>query len=165
MRFTTAVNACGRVQPERMTGGAIAVKWRAALDAIVAELERAPSVDSAFLSGSLVDGQADDYADVDLGVASRDGTEAFGEAFDLRHRLLAAATRQGERVFGAKRAHRCLSAAERAVLEASYLCSDEDVVARLARLYLGVVTGLEPAYRIANEVEALRAALCEIVDG
>ena len=287
MRFTVAVNACGRVQPERMTGGAIAAKWQAVVDAIVAELARSPSVEGAFLSGPLVDGHADDYSDVDLGVVSRDGTEAFGETFDLRHRLLAvagrpvhrlergwghcrmvaalygkseyppigleidivfsqlrhvgeqmpfaetralfdrrgelrqaldglgtarpqpeieadvvrhlssfpfhvhdaikacrrgdglqvqsmleemrsmvffaAATRRGERVFGAKRADRYLSQAERAVLGASYLRSDEDLVARLAWLYLGIVDELEPVYGIAGEVERLRLAMRELL--
>ena len=265
------------------------MKWQAAVASIVAELERASSVEGAYLSGSLVDGNLDDLSDVDLGVASRNGAEVFGEAYDLRHRLLAAAgrpvhrlergwdhcrmvaalygkaeyppigleidlvfsqlrhvgeqmpfaeyrvlfdrrgrlrhaldglgtarpqteieadilrhliafpfhvhdaikacrrgdgfqvqsmleamrtmiffaaaTRRGERVFGAKRAHRCLAAAERAVLEASYLRSDEDVVARLARLYLGIIEELEPAYRIAHEVDSLHAALRELVDG
>lgn len=259
------------------------MKREAAVDAIVAELAGAPSVEGAFLSGSLVDRDLDDFSDVDLGVASRDDAEAFGEAFDLRHRLLAAAgrpvhrlergwdhcrmvaalygkaeyppigleidivfsqlrhvgeqmpfaesrvlfdrrgelrraldglatarpqteieadilrhlawfpfhvhdavkacrrgdgfqvqsmleemrtmvffaaaTRRGERVFGAKRAHRYLSQAEGAALEASYLRSDEDVVARLARLYLGIVEELEPAYGIAGEVERLRLAM------
>ena len=265
------------------------MKWQVGVNAIVAELERASSVEGVFLSGSLVDRHRDAFSDVDLGVASRNGAAAFGETFALRHRLLiaaggpvhrlergwdhcrmvaalygkaeyppigleidivfsqlrhvaeqmpyaayrvlfdrrgklrsaldglgtarpqteieadvvrdltwfafqvhdavkacrrgdgfqvqsmleamrtmvffAAATRRGERVFGAKRAHRYLSVAERAVLEASYLRSDEGVVARLARLYLGIVTELEPAYRIAHEVEALRAALPELVDG
>lgn len=263
------------------------MKGEAALEAIVAELERAPSVEGAFLSGSWVGRDRDDYSDVDLGVASGDGAKAFGEAFDLRRRLLAAAgrpvhhlergwghcrmvaalygkaeyppigleidivfsqlrhvgeqmpfaeyrvlfdrrgelrhaldglgtarpqteteadllrhltsfpfhvhdaikacrrgdgfqaqsmleemrsmvfyaaaTRRGERVFGAKRAHRYLSQVERAVVEASYLHADEDLVARLARLYLGIVDGLGPATAVAGEVERLRSAMRELL--
>jgi predicted nucleotidyltransferase len=270
-----------------MTGGTNAVKREAAVDAIVAELERAPSVEGAFLSGSWVNRDRDDYSDVDLGVASGDGAKAFGKAFDLRHRLLAvagrpihhlergwghcrmlaalygkaeyppigleidiifsqlrhvgqqmpfaeyrvlfdrrgelrhalaelgtatpkaeteadllrhltsfpfhvhdaikacrrgdgfqaqsmleemrsmvfyaAATRRGERVFGAKRAHRYLSPAERAVVEASYLHADEDLVARLARLYLGIVDELASAYGIAGEIERRRLAMRELL--
>jgi predicted nucleotidyltransferase len=270
-----------------VTEGTSAVKWQAALDAIVAELERAPSVEGVFLSGSLVDRDRDDFSDVDLGVASRDDAEALGETVELRHRLLAAAgrpvhllergwehcrmvaalfgkaeyppigleidivfsqlrhvgeqmpyaeyrvlfdsrgrlraalaelgrsrppgevaadvarhltgfpfhvhdavkacrrgdgfqvqsmleeirsmvffaaaTRRSGRVFGAKRAHRYLSAAERAVLQASYLRSDEDVVARLARLYLGIVKELDPAYGIADDAGVVEAGLRELL--
>lgn len=60
--------------------------------------------------------------------------------------FFAAATRQGEQVFGSKRAYRYLSTAERQTLEESYHRSDENAVAQLARLYLECITELQLNY-------------------
>jgi predicted nucleotidyltransferase len=55
---------------------------------IVSLLEDEPSVEGAFLSGSLVNEHEDRFSDVDLGIASGDSAQALKEAHALRHRLL-----------------------------------------------------------------------------
>lgn len=63
---------------------------RRVIDLLVAHLENEPSVEGAFLAGSLVNENRDEYSDVDLGVASADSQAAFEAAYALRGRLLAA---------------------------------------------------------------------------
>lgn len=77
--------------------------------------------------------------------------------------FFAAATRQGEQVYGAKRAYRYLSTTERQILEESYHRSDEDMITQLTQLYLECVTELQSNYRIADNVENFQAALRELL--
>jgi predicted nucleotidyltransferase len=75
----------------------------------------------------------------------------------------AAATRQGDQIYGSKRAYRYLSMAERQKLEESYRRSDESMVAQLAQLYLGCVTELQASYRIADNVRNFQTTLWELL--
>lgn len=77
--------------------------------------------------------------------------------------FFAAATRQGEQIYGSKRAYRYLSTTERQVLEHSYHRSDENIVSQLARLYLECITELQWNYRIADKVENAKIALQELL--
>lgn len=61
------------------------------IDFIVERLEREPAVEGAFVSGSLVDGNRDEYSDLDLGVASAEDEAAFVAVYALRGALMAAA--------------------------------------------------------------------------
>ena len=61
-----------------------------ALTAILTRLDMIPSVEGAFLSGSLVNEFQDKYSDIDLGIATKNSVKAFNNAFTLRQELLAA---------------------------------------------------------------------------
>jgi predicted nucleotidyltransferase len=77
--------------------------------------------------------------------------------------FFAAATRQGEQVYGSKRAYRYLSATEQKILEESYRHSDENTVAQLTQLYLQFVTELESNYQIRAGFENAKTALRELL--
>ena len=77
--------------------------------------------------------------------------------------FFAAATRQGKQVYGSKRAYHYLRTAERQVLEQSYHCSDENMVAQLTQLYIGCVTELQSNYRIGDNVENAKFVLQELL--
>jgi hypothetical protein len=66
------------------------MNWQVALTAMVATLETIPSVEGAFLSGSLANRHQDVFSDIDLGVACRNSAKAFGEIYSARHALIAA---------------------------------------------------------------------------
>ena len=263
------------------------MNYQEALDVLANKLATFPSVEGAFLAGSLANRFQDEYSDIDLGVATKDSAEAFSKTFALRHQLItavgkpahflergwehckmiaalygksrfppigleidiifsqlrrvseqmpyseykivfdrngklrpvlakigrskpsqdiekeiaqhlkwfpfyvhdarkacrrsdgfqvqslleemrqliffAAAARQGEQVFGSKRAYRYLSIAERQTLEESYYYSDENTVAQLAQLYLECLAELQLKYRIADNVESAKIALQELL--
>lgn len=94
-----------------------------------------------------------------------------GDAFQVQSLLeemrklifFAAATRQGEQVYGSKRAYRYLSTIERQILKDSYHRSDGNMVAQLTQLYLNCVTVLQSNYRIRDSVENIRIALEELL--
>jgi hypothetical protein len=77
--------------------------------------------------------------------------------------FLAAATCQGDQVFGSKRAYRYLSIAERQTVEQSYHRSDENTVAQLARLYFECLAESQLKYRITDNVESAIIALQELL--
>jgi predicted nucleotidyltransferase len=263
------------------------MNYQKVLGVLTNKLATFPSVEGAFLSGSLVNQFQDEFSDIDLGVVTKNSTKAFSEIFTLRHQLItavgepshflergwehckmiaalygrsqfppigleidiifsqlrhgseqmpyseyrivfdrygklqpmlakmsqskpsqeieneivqhlkwflfyahdalkackrgdafqvqslleeirkmiffAAATRQGEQVYGAKRAYRYLSTIERHIVEDSYHHSDENMVARLTQLYLECVTVLQSDYRIRDNVENTRIALQELL--
>ncbi|MAU00690.1 MAG: hypothetical protein CL608_26395 [Anaerolineaceae bacterium] len=263
------------------------MNYQEALDVLANKLATFPSVEGAFLAGSLANRFQDEYSDIDLGVATKDSAEAFSQTFALRHQLItavgepahflergwehckmiaalygksrfppigleidiifsqlryvseqmpyskyrivfdrngklqpklaklgqskpgqdiekeiaqhlkwfpfyvhdarkacqrddgfqaqslleemrqliffAAAARQGEQVFGSKRAYRYLSIAERQTLEESYYYSDENTVAQLAQLYLECLAEFQLKYRIADNVESAKIALQELL--
>jgi len=74
-----------------------------------------------------------------------------------------AATRRGRQVFGAKRAYHYLSTSERQIVEQSYSCSDEDTVARIAQLYVELVTQLQSNYQIDDAVISTKTILQELL--
>jgi hypothetical protein len=63
---------------------------REVVDRLVDYLSGHPLVEGAFLGGSLVNEDYDEYADVDLGVASQQGRIAFETVFALRNSMLTA---------------------------------------------------------------------------
>lgn len=67
--------------------------WQHTVSALVGELETISSVEGAFLSGSLANRHRDDYADVDLGIASSNSASALDETFALHRRVLVAGGR------------------------------------------------------------------------
>ena len=77
--------------------------------------------------------------------------------------FFAAAIRQGERIYGAKRAYLCLSTTEGQVLGQSYHRSDENMVVQLTQLYIGCVTELQSNYRIEESVENVKIGLHELL--
>ncbi len=77
--------------------------------------------------------------------------------------FFAAAIRQGEQIFGSKRAYRYLSITERQILEDSYRRSDENMVAQLTQLYLECVTALQSNYRIRDHVENYKIVVKELL--
>ena len=72
-----------------MTAGKRSVQ-REVVEQIVAYLRNEPLIEGAFLAGSLLDHDHDEYADVDLGIASALGKTALQAAYDLRHGIAAA---------------------------------------------------------------------------
>ena len=58
------------------------------LDVLVNRLETFPTVEGVFLSGSLANQYQDEFSDIDLGVATKNGTKAFSEIYSLRHQLI-----------------------------------------------------------------------------
>jgi predicted nucleotidyltransferase len=77
--------------------------------------------------------------------------------------FFAAATRQGQQIFGSKRAYRYLTQADQKLLRESYRRSDENMVANLTRLYVERLSELRSRYRIADDVENLKTVLRELV--
>lgn len=61
---------------------------RGVVERLVGYLSGHPLVEGVFLGGSVVGDDYDEYADVDLGVASQQGKAAFETVFGLRHSLL-----------------------------------------------------------------------------
>jgi predicted nucleotidyltransferase len=66
------------------------MNYQKALDALANKLATFPSVEGAFLAGSLADQFQDEFSDIDLGVATKNSAEAFSETFALRHQLITA---------------------------------------------------------------------------
>ncbi len=64
--------------------------WRQVVDKVVKELRSEPSVEGAFLGGSLVTNAWDEFSDIDLGVATANGLEHLDRAYALRGRLATA---------------------------------------------------------------------------
>jgi len=60
------------------------------IQTIVSQLEGEESVEGAFLSGSLVNEDRDDFSDVDLGIATKNSLEDFDRGHSLRHQIMAA---------------------------------------------------------------------------
>ena len=52
-----------------------------ALTSIVARLETVSSIEGAFLSGSLINKDQDDFSDIDMGIATKNSVKAFNDAF------------------------------------------------------------------------------------
>jgi predicted nucleotidyltransferase len=77
--------------------------------------------------------------------------------------FFAAATRQGEVVYGSKRAHRYLSMVERRAVEQSYQLSDESTVAQLARVYVECMMDLRSSNRIDADIEPTQLMLQELL--
>lgn len=77
--------------------------------------------------------------------------------------FFAAAARQGEQVYGAKRAYRYLSPAERQHLEESYRRSDESTAAQLTQIYVACLKDLQATYQIAENIERLQSTLRELL--
>ena len=66
------------------------MRWQEAVGRIVKTIEKEPSIEGAFLGGSLVTQDWDEYSDIDLGIASKDTPEDLDRAFALRFRIAAA---------------------------------------------------------------------------
>lgn len=63
--------------------------WQEYVDRIVRRIEVEPGIEGAFLGGSLVTGQWDEFSDIDLGIATRNCRSDLEHAFSLRHELAA----------------------------------------------------------------------------
>lgn len=63
------------------------MRWQECVGRIAKRLEAEPSIEGAFLGGSLVTGLWDEYSDVDLGIATGDTLEDLEAAYALRHEL------------------------------------------------------------------------------
>lgn len=66
------------------------MNYKEALDVLANKLATLPSVEGAFLAGSLANQFQDEFSDIDLGVATKNRAEAFSKAFVLRHELIMA---------------------------------------------------------------------------
>jgi predicted nucleotidyltransferase len=66
------------------------MNYQEALDVLANKLATLPSVEGAFLAGSLANQFQDEFSDIDLGVATKNSAEAFSETFALRHQLITA---------------------------------------------------------------------------
>ncbi len=66
------------------------MNYQEALDVLSNKLATFPSVEGAFLAGSLANQFQDEFSDIDLGVATKNSAEAFSKAFALRHQLIMA---------------------------------------------------------------------------
>ncbi len=66
------------------------MKYEEILDTLVSKLETVPSVEGAFLSGSLVNQYQDEFSDIDLGITSRNSAKALDSIFSSYHQLMAA---------------------------------------------------------------------------
>jgi len=64
--------------------------YQEALDVLASKLTTLPSVEGAFLAGSLADQFQDEFSDIDLGIATKNSAKAFSETFALRHQLITA---------------------------------------------------------------------------
>ncbi|HEY9075052.1 MAG TPA: hypothetical protein VIO61_00820 [Anaerolineaceae bacterium] len=74
-----------------------------------------------------------------------------------------AAVRQGEQVFGAKRAYRYLSPIEYQIVEDSYHHSDEKTIGQLVKLYLANLDEIGRRYQIAEDVGRVRIMIRELL--
>lgn len=69
----------------------IFVNLQKALTSIIARLETVSSIEGAFLSGSLINRDQDDFSDIDMGIATKNSIKAFNDTFALRHDLVSTA--------------------------------------------------------------------------
>lgn len=93
-----------------------------------------------------------------------DGFQVQALCEEIRKQIFfAAGACHGAQVFGAKRAQRHLSGAERSLLNESYGRSDEDMVNRLARLHLDCAARLPPSFLPADALAQAARALQELL--
>lgn len=71
------------------TSSTTLINHQAIVKAIIDRVEPEQCVEGVFLSGSLVNANKDQLSDVDLGIASRNSSEDFNEAYSLRQDLMA----------------------------------------------------------------------------
>jgi hypothetical protein len=64
--------------------------WQKLTDALLEILIQQPPVEGVFLSGSLVNHNRDEFSDMDLGIVSGNGPDAFEQAWGLRFGLMQA---------------------------------------------------------------------------